>query len=149
MFGQEFIHDDKFLALIASIGAIFNAASRLVWGLIIDKLSFKVCYSIMSTLTLALMATFYLNIYIKIKEIYMLWICAMYLISTGLYVITPVVTSRTFGQKNFSANYAIIMSSSSILSTIATGLINSVYYKIGWFYLFLLSTIFQVIGNSY
>jgi hypothetical protein len=42
LFGQTFIHDDKFLALCGSVAAILNATSRLFWGAITDKISFKV-----------------------------------------------------------------------------------------------------------
>jgi len=42
LFGQTFIHDDKFLALCGSVAAILNASSRLFWGAITDMISFKV-----------------------------------------------------------------------------------------------------------
>ena len=42
LFGQTFIHDDKFLALCGSIPAILNACGRLFWGTITDLISFKV-----------------------------------------------------------------------------------------------------------
>ena len=41
-YGQMFIKDDQFLTLMNSISSILNIFLRLLWGLIIDKLSFKV-----------------------------------------------------------------------------------------------------------
>jgi hypothetical protein len=42
LFGQTFIHDDKFLALCGSVAAILNASGRLFWGAITDLMPFKV-----------------------------------------------------------------------------------------------------------
>lgn len=41
-FGQTFITDDHFLAVIGSLAAIFNAGGRVVWGYLMDKTSFRV-----------------------------------------------------------------------------------------------------------
>lgn len=43
-FGQTFINSDKFLATIGSISNIFNAFGRLFWGVLVDKLPFKVFF---------------------------------------------------------------------------------------------------------
>ncbi|KAF8563045.1 hypothetical protein P879_08506, partial [Paragonimus westermani] len=40
-FGQRLIQDDQFLTAVAATSSVFNAGGRVVWGLIIDKLSFK------------------------------------------------------------------------------------------------------------
>ena len=41
-FGQTFIHDDLFLAVVGSCAAIFNALGRIFWGHIADRIAFKV-----------------------------------------------------------------------------------------------------------
>ena len=41
-FGQTFIKDDQFLAIIGSVSQVFNAAGRPFWGFLIDRLPFKV-----------------------------------------------------------------------------------------------------------
>lgn len=41
-FGQTFIKDDHFLAVMVSLAAIFNASGRVVWGRLMDLTSFKV-----------------------------------------------------------------------------------------------------------
>lgn len=41
-FGQTFIRDDHFLAVIVSLAAIFNASGRIVWGRLMDLTSFRV-----------------------------------------------------------------------------------------------------------
>ena len=41
-FGQTFINNDDFLSIVGSLSSLFNAAGRLFWGRLIDKISFKV-----------------------------------------------------------------------------------------------------------
>jgi hypothetical protein len=38
-FGQTFINDDKFFAIVSSISSVFNAFGRLIWGYLIDKVN--------------------------------------------------------------------------------------------------------------
>ena len=42
-FGQTFIQDDHFLAMVGTVAAIFNAGGRVVWGQLCDSLGYKVC----------------------------------------------------------------------------------------------------------
>ena len=49
-FGQTFIHDDFFLALIGSISSVFNAGGRIVWGVLTDRTSFKLIMFIIACL---------------------------------------------------------------------------------------------------
>lgn len=41
-FGQTFINDDQFLALISSLSSILSGVGRLIVGRFVDKLPFKV-----------------------------------------------------------------------------------------------------------
>ena len=43
-FGQSFLHDDRYLAMVGASAAIFNCLGRLVWGFIVDRFKFKVSY---------------------------------------------------------------------------------------------------------
>ena len=60
-FGQTFIYDDQFLAFVGSISAIFNCSGRLVYGLIMDKTSYRIGMSIEAILLTLLVSTFYLT----------------------------------------------------------------------------------------
>ena len=44
LMGQTFIADDKFLALVGSFSAVFNALGRMFWGYIADVYSYKVSF---------------------------------------------------------------------------------------------------------
>jgi hypothetical protein len=43
-YGQTFITDDHFLTSISVLGTITTIPGRLLWGFILDKVRFKVCY---------------------------------------------------------------------------------------------------------
>lgn len=42
-FGQNYIENDRFFAVIGTVSSILNGSSRMLWGYIYDKLGFKVC----------------------------------------------------------------------------------------------------------
>uniref|UniRef100_A0A5K4F202 MFS domain-containing protein n=1 Tax=Schistosoma mansoni TaxID=6183 RepID=A0A5K4F202_SCHMA len=41
LFGQSFISDDKYLTIIVTMTAVFNASGRILWGTIVDQFSYK------------------------------------------------------------------------------------------------------------
>ena len=41
-FGQSFITNDQFLAIVGSVSSIFNTLGRMFWGGFADKTSFRV-----------------------------------------------------------------------------------------------------------
>ena len=43
VYGQTFIQDDHFLAMVGTVAAIFNAGGRVVWGQLSDSFGYKVC----------------------------------------------------------------------------------------------------------
>ncbi|CAB4070479.1 unnamed protein product [Lepeophtheirus salmonis] len=45
-FGQEFIFDDHYLALVGAISSIFNCSGRLFYGFIMDKSSYKILFGV-------------------------------------------------------------------------------------------------------
>ena len=60
-FGQTFIYDDQFLAMVGSISSVFNCSGRLVYGLIMDKTSYRVGMSIEAVILSILVSSFYLT----------------------------------------------------------------------------------------
>ena len=60
-FGQTFIYDDFFLSTVGSVASFFNCSGRLIYGLIMDKTSYKMGMSIEASLLTTLVATFYLT----------------------------------------------------------------------------------------
>lgn len=107
-FGQTFILDDRFLAIIGSVGAVFNSAGRLFWGYLMDRMPFKVCFLIITTILVAIIATVYLNKFIEIKFVYLIWICVLFFANCGVYTVIPTIVAKTYGQKHFNAIYGFI-----------------------------------------
>ncbi|XP_040574922.1 apicoplast pyruvate carrier 1 [Lepeophtheirus salmonis] len=67
-FGQEFIFDDHYLALVGAISSIFNCSGRLFYGFIMDKSSYKMSMSIESLLLTVLMSTIYVSSLFGVKN---------------------------------------------------------------------------------
>ena len=42
-YGQVFINDDHFLAVVGAFAAIFNASGRVFWGHLCDKFGYRSC----------------------------------------------------------------------------------------------------------
>lgn len=74
-----------------------------------DYLLLKICYLCLCAVVIALVSTIYLNKYIGIKEIYLIWICAINFAISGIYVITPTAVTKCFGQKNFTSIYGLLL----------------------------------------
>eukprot|EP00096_Caligus_rogercresseyi_P010593 TRINITY_DN3921_c0_g1_i1.p1 TRINITY_DN3921_c0_g1~~TRINITY_DN3921_c0_g1_i1.p1 ORF type:complete len:515 (-),score=134.49 TRINITY_DN3921_c0_g1_i1:75-1619(-) len=60
-FGQGFIYDDHYLALVGAICSIFNCSGRLFYGFIMDRSSYKTAMSIESVLLTIFMGTIYVS----------------------------------------------------------------------------------------
>ena len=70
VFGQTFIKDDKFLSVVGSISSVFNCSGRLLWGLVMDRFSYKVSMSIESAILVILTSTFYLTSMIGVSNVH-------------------------------------------------------------------------------
>ena len=57
----EFMKDDKFLTLIITICAVINIFTRFFWGIIFDKISFKVKFSFIIKVYKAKLIEFFLD----------------------------------------------------------------------------------------
>ncbi|KAI1700840.1 major facilitator superfamily domain-containing protein [Ditylenchus destructor] len=120
-FGQTFIDNDFFLAVINSLAAACNCSSRVIWGYLADRTSYKTTMSVPCALGAALMWSL---IGIKIVAnplLYMLWVCLMYLCIGATYSLVPYATYRCFGGNHFGIAYGLIQLSLP-LSGIVTAL---------------------------
>ncbi|RTG89038.1 uncharacterized protein DC041_0000730 [Schistosoma bovis] len=62
LFGQTFISDDRFLSAVATASSLFNCAGRIIWGEIVDRVSFKTVGSVLCATVTTLVS--YQNAYI-------------------------------------------------------------------------------------
>ncbi|KAK6009961.1 hypothetical protein OSTOST_25079, partial [Ostertagia ostertagi] len=47
---RSFIDSDLFLSLVGSVASVFNACSRVVWGVVADKTSYQFSMAIVCTI---------------------------------------------------------------------------------------------------
>ncbi|KAH8865242.1 Oxalate:formate antiporter [Schistosoma japonicum] len=111
LFGKIFINDDRFLAILGVISSAFNAAGRVFWGTIGDRVSFKIplciiflCWSLLLTSLPHLPVIFGT----QIKVGFGVWLCGLYLLISGVLVYTPTATETLFGPINMAVNYGLV-----------------------------------------
>uniref|UniRef100_A0A914PC82 Oxalate:formate antiporter n=1 Tax=Panagrolaimus davidi TaxID=227884 RepID=A0A914PC82_9BILA len=104
-YGMQFIHDDFFLAVVASLAAASNCISRIIWGIIMDKTSYRTSMLSACALGTFLMWTLPTVKAFGSKELFLVWVCLMFSIVGGTFALVPSVIHKCFGAKNFGLAY--------------------------------------------
>ncbi|KAF6771906.1 hypothetical protein AHF37_08561 [Paragonimus kellicotti] len=110
-FGQEYISDDFFLSSVATTSALFNCGGRIMWGAIVDKISFKIPLCVMLFLWSLILITFpHLSYFdgVLLKSLYTIWVCLLFLSLSGVFVMMPAATGILFGPANLAVNYGLV-----------------------------------------
>ncbi|XP_014667549.1 PREDICTED: uncharacterized protein LOC106809104, partial [Priapulus caudatus] len=135
VYGQTFIYDDKFLALVGSLASIGNSLGRIMWGIVIDKSTFKTCMICLNAGLFALVMTLIATPHGG-ATMYAVWISAIYLVFSGLFILIPTAVSRCFGQKYFAINFGLVFSANAITTPIGALLASLLLDPLGWFGMF-------------
>ncbi|KAL7054944.1 hypothetical protein AAHC03_024423 [Spirometra sp. Aus1] len=108
--GQMAIKDDKYLCSVATLGSVVNMVSRITWGPVGDKISFKVPLYINNLVYSILLVTFPFVITVPTtgRYLYAIWVMLMHSCIGGFFVLMPLAVSRTFGGKYFASNYGLL-----------------------------------------
>ena len=124
-FGQEFIKDDHFLAVVGAFAAVFNSFGRVFWGHLCDAFSYKMCMMIVTVAISFLFSTLYLTEYGS-RATFAIWIWAIFFAFCGNFVLLPTAAAQCFGTANSSKNYGLIMTGNAaaapILAILTQGL---------------------------
>ncbi|GAB6028338.1 hypothetical protein CHUAL_002511 [Chamberlinius hualienensis] len=107
IYGQTFISDDLFLAVIGSIGAVFNASGRIGWGFMVDRFSYKACLRIMLIASLIFLLTMPATPLMG-RYAFALWIFIIQVLIAASYVFFPAFTSKCFGSTHAGTNYGMV-----------------------------------------
>lgn len=97
-YGQTFIQDDHFLALVGAVAAVFNAGGRIFWGHLCDHFGYRNC---MLTVTMAI-ASFYASLHwveFGGKVMFAAWIWGIFFSFCANFVLLPTASAQTFGTK--------------------------------------------------
>lgn len=97
-YGQTFINDDHFLAIVGAFAAVFNASGRIFWGHLCDTFGYRSC---MVVVTVGI-AAFYASMVIVPeggKALFAVWIWSIFFCFCANFVLLPTATAQCFGTK--------------------------------------------------
>ncbi|XP_076453631.1 uncharacterized protein LOC143288865 [Babylonia areolata] len=161
-YAQTFIHDDHFLAIVASCTAIFNCVGRPVWGGLADRVGFLPTLLSCQALLSVAAATFQLAESLPAaggsgdgaepgsgatpRVLYSVWVFAMYWAISGIYSLQPSLTFSLFGPSHFAANLGLIRSSGVVSSLISVFVASAAKDAFGYHGIFLVGAACTLAG---
>jgi len=145
-FGQTFIQDDHFLAVVGAFAAIFNSGGRVLWGHLCDVFSYRMCMIMVTSLISLLFSTLYLTEFGQ-KATFAIWIWAIFFSFCGNFVLLPTATAQCFGTKNSSKNYGLVMTGSAAAAPLIAVLTQSLSPVIGYLGMFIILAVFSSLGG--
>ncbi|KAH8864042.1 Oxalate:formate antiporter [Schistosoma japonicum] len=113
LFGQTVISDDRFLSAVATASSLFNCAGRIIWGAVVDRVSFKIPMCTMLIIWSVILITFpHISSLtgITLKVFYTIWVLLLFFSLSGTFVIQPSATAVLFGSTHMAVNYGLIFS---------------------------------------
>ena len=98
-YGQVFINDDHFLAVVGAFAAIFNASGRVFWGHLCDKFGYRSCMLVVTASMALLWLTFGFAPVYGGKVLFAMWVWAIFFFFCANFVLLPTATAQTFGTR--------------------------------------------------
>ncbi|CAB3405188.1 unnamed protein product [Caenorhabditis bovis] len=145
-YGQKFIASDFFLSLVGSMSSVFNALSRVVWGIIVDASSYQFSMSIVTTIGAFLSFTLPLVRSAGNDILFMTAVSFMFSCIGGTFSLFPFITHVCFGKTNFSVIYGFLQCAVSVAGLIAGLVSTHLLPMIGYEYLFMISGFFMTMS---
>ncbi|XGW08296.1 hypothetical protein V3C99_010979 [Haemonchus contortus] len=142
-YGQKFIVSDLYLSMVGSVASVFNACSRVVWGVVADKTSYQFSMAIVCTVGAAVV---WLLPTVRVAGdpvFFLAAVCTLFTCIGGTYSLFPYITHKCFGSTNFGIVYGFLQCSLSVAGIIAGLLSQFVLPLIGFDVLFLLAGCFM------
>jgi hypothetical protein len=119
-YGQLLGHSDKFLTFVNSIGLIFNALARLLGGIMLDYINFKV---FMGTLMgCAMVTSMTIMEYGSSPAVFTVQLCITHYIMGSIFVGMPTFFAQIFGPELGSMTYSYFFTS-NCFSTLLLSLV--------------------------
>jgi len=123
--------DDHFLSTVGAFSSLFNCASRILFGLMMDKTSYK---------TTVIVETVLLSIFVASlpatasggKIMFAAWIWVIYLLFPAIFALQPAVTTQTFGIKYGGTVYGLLFTCDLILNPIVGATSQPLLDATGW-----------------
>ncbi|CAI2368038.1 unnamed protein product [Moneuplotes crassus] len=108
------LHDDRFITLVGSLGAVTNGLSRGVWATLMDFIGYKKV--VMGLLTLEIIIAFTFVAVHEVKTLYLIWVLASFSILGGQFATLPTLCGKIFGLHTGGKIFTIIFSTFLIVS---------------------------------
>ncbi|GAB1603117.1 monocarboxylate transporter 12-like isoform X1 [Argonauta hians] len=137
-YGQTFIHNDYFLSMTGALSSVANAISRLMWGYIGDKISFKWAMMCLSLILATLLCSLRLT-ELGGQYMYCVWVFLLYLTFPGTFALLPAATHRYFGKKNYLIIYGMLFTTHIVSGSLGGFIAIKLKPFLGWHGMFLLS----------
>ncbi|XP_070538018.1 apicoplast pyruvate carrier 1-like [Ptychodera flava] len=141
-FGQTFIADDLFLALVGSFSSVCNALGRVMWGYFADRFSYKKTMLVICAVNTFFMLTLKLTDRAG-EAMFLIWVCGVFLSFSGNFALFPTATARSFGQEYIGMNYGLMFTATMMSAITGSFLANALADSIGWLGLFVLCALFS------
>lgn len=123
--------DDHFLSTVGAFSSLFNCGSRILFGFLMDKTSYK---------TSVIAETILLSVFVASlpatvgggKMMFAAWVWAIYLLFPGIFALQPAVTTQTFGYKYGGAVYGLLFTCDLVLNPIVGATSQPLKDAMGW-----------------
>jgi len=111
-FGLKTIKDDHFYYQVAIGQNLLNGFSRIAWGFIYDKIGFKKSFTIIASTVVIFISTLALLLpelgdTTLGRVFFAVWMCVLYAVCPGIYVIIAAEISGAFGTEHYQANFGL------------------------------------------
>ncbi|XP_076371130.1 apicoplast pyruvate carrier 1-like [Tachypleus tridentatus] len=144
-YGQTFIQDDTFLSITGSVAGAIHAVSRVIIGLIQDKISYKLTIlfllGIMTVLLFTLVTTPYGG-----KVMYMIWICGLFTTFALTFVCIPAAVAEVFGTKHTAEIFGMVFFTSTVSFFLWSIVLHHLTLSLGWFAVFCVTASVSFVG---
>ncbi len=87
-FGETFINDDKFISIVGALITAAAGVGHIVWGIFVDKFSYKTTLILLGSLSIEFLTTFYfVSLAGSAKSaLYLIWLVIIAFASSGIHV---------------------------------------------------------------
>lgn len=129
-FSQDMKTGDSYQTMVGGMGAIINGVSRIVWGVIADKIGFKNSFRVLTSLQMVAMIAYPFSTHSKLT--FALNTCVLFFCLAGNFALMPPATQKMFGPKNGAVVYGILFSAFAIASVVGGALTKMLSIQYGW-----------------
>nr|VZI16974.1 unnamed protein product [Spirometra erinaceieuropaei] len=124
--------------IVATVSAVCNTLSRIGWGPVGDRLSFKLPLCINNLFYCVVLITFPFVSAAPVagRYLYAIWTIFMFICIGGNFVLLPFGISRAFGHKYFATNYGMVFTAftpGSIIAAVIVSLVTLEHHTVGIF----------------